>query len=105
MSYLLRVRSGPFQLQESWTLEEIEEAVHNSSYSFLLPLTEGIDLPRVFLSATRANAYRHGLPTKREQVTIPTEGNESYVQVIEDGELIGIGVWRDESLFPHKVFR
>ena len=105
MSYLLRVRSGPFHLQESWTLEEIEEAALDSSFSFLLPLTAGIDLPRVSLSAARANAFRHGLATKRELVNCLTEGNESYVQVIVDRELIGIGVWRDESLFPHKVFR
>ncbi|HEY8909622.1 MAG TPA: tRNA pseudouridine(55) synthase TruB [Desulfosporosinus sp.] len=104
MSYLLRVRSGPFQLQESWTLEEIEEEVRDSSYPFLLPLTAGIDLPKVLLSAARANAFRHGLPTKRELVNNPTEGNTSYVQVMENEELIGIGVWREESLFPHKVF-
>lgn len=124
MSNLLRVRSGPFKIQESWTLEEIEEAVRESNYAFLLPLTAGIDLPRVFLSAARANAFRHGLPTKRELVHVPTEGNSrsevrgsgfetkssvqtsniEHVQVIEDGELIGIGVWRGEDLFPHKVF-
>lgn len=124
MSNLLRVRSGPFKIQESWTLEEIEEAVRESTYAFLLPLTAGIDLPRVFLSAARANAFRHGLPTKRELVqtagfdvrgsSFETEPSvrrsnledriSSYVQVIEDGELIGIGVWREEGLFPHKVF-
>lgn len=129
MSNLLRVRSGPFKIQESWTLEEIEEAVRESTYAFLLPLTAGIDLPRVFLSAARAKAFRHGLPTKRELVYTPSEGNllfevqgssfetkssdrisnleprtSSYVQVIKDGELIGIGVWREEELFPHKVF-
>ena len=104
MSNLLRVRSGPFKIQDSWTLEEIEEAVSESTYAFLLPLTAGIDLPRVNLSAARANAFRHGLPTKRELVHTLTEGNEPYVQVIEDGELIGIGAWRGEDLFPHKVF-
>ncbi|MDR3599650.1 MAG: tRNA pseudouridine(55) synthase TruB [Desulfosporosinus sp.] len=129
MSYLLRVRSGPFKIQESWTLEEIEEAAREASYPFLLPLTVGIDLPQVFLSAVRANAFRHGLPTKRELVKVPPnswfEGrgssfetetgvrtsnigdrisNASYVQVMEDGELIGIGIWREDSLFPHKVF-
>lgn len=104
MSNLLRIRSGPFTIQESWTLEEIEAAVSESEYSFLLPLEAGIDLPRVYLSAVRANAFRHGLPTKRELVYTPTEGNEPYVQVLEDKELIGIGVWREESLFPHKVF-
>jgi len=104
MSNLLRVRSGPFKIQDSWTLEEIEEAVRESNYNFLLPLSAGINLPRVFLSADRANAFRHGLPTKRELVHTSTPGNEPYVQVIEDGQLIGIGAWREESLFPHKVF-
>ena len=105
MSNLLRVRSGPFRIQESWTLEEIEEAVHESNYDFLQPLSAGINLPRVFLSTDRANAFRHGLSTKQELVTISTQGNEPYVQVIEDGQLIGIGAWREGSLFPHKVFR
>ena len=104
MSSLLRVRSGPFRIQESWTLEEIEEAVSKSTYPFLLPLTAGIDLPQVSLSVERAKAFRHGLSTRRELVHTHTKGTEPYVQVIEDGELIGIGVWRGEDLFPHKVF-
>lgn len=117
MSNLLRVRSGPFKIHESWTLEEIEEAVGKSNYAFLLPLSAGIDLPRVVLPTARAKAFRNGLPTKRELVQITwfetgskvrTTNSEdqisNYVQVYEDGELIGIGVWRDESLFPHKVF-
>ena len=104
MSYLVRVRSGPFMIQESWTLEEIEEAVHDGNYSFILPLTAGIDLPRVFLAGARANAFRHGLPTRREQVKSSYKGNEPYVQVMENEELIGIGVWREEGLYPHKVF-
>ncbi|GAB6154517.1 tRNA pseudouridine(55) synthase TruB [Desulfosporosinus burensis] len=103
MSYLVRVRSGPFKIQESWTLEEIEEAIRLGNYAFLLPLTAGIDLPQVFLSAVRGNAFRHGLPTKRELVKSSSEGNEPFVQVIENGELIGIGIWREEGLFPHKV--
>ncbi|KJR48315.1 tRNA pseudouridine synthase B [Desulfosporosinus sp. I2] len=104
MSYLVRIRSGPFKIQESWSLEEIEEAANNGNYTFLLPLTAGIDLPQVVLSAVRGNAFRHGLPTKRELVKSLSIGNESYVQVIENGELIGIGIWREEGLYPHKVF-
>jgi len=128
MSNLLRVRSGPFKIEESWTLEEIEEAVSGSTFDFLLPLTDAIDLPRVNLSTVRANAFRHGLPTKREQIStitekksstefrgpwLETESNvrtsnleprtSSYVQVFEGDELIGIGVWREEEIFPHKV--
>ncbi|MDP4126217.1 MAG: tRNA pseudouridine(55) synthase TruB [Bacillota bacterium] len=104
MSYLLRVRSGPFKIHESWTLEEIEDAASKLTYSFLLPLTAGIELPRVILCTARANAFKHGLPTRREQINLSYEGHESYVQVIGDGELIGIGVLREQGLFPHKVF-
>ncbi|HZK55775.1 MAG TPA: tRNA pseudouridine(55) synthase TruB [Desulfosporosinus sp.] len=107
MSNLLRVRSGPFKIQESWTLEEIEEAVRESNYDFLLPLSAGINLPRVVLSTVRANAFRHGLSTKRDLVKLLNiedhRSNTPYVQVLEDGELIGIGAWREESLIPHKV--
>lgn len=103
MSYLLRVRSGPFKIQESWTLEEIEAATSSGDYSFLLPLTAGIDLPKVFLTTVRGKAFRHGLPTKRELIKSPIEGSGPYVQVIENGELIGIGIWRVEGLYPHKV--
>jgi tRNA pseudouridine55 synthase len=103
MSYLLRVRSGPFPIQESWTLEEIEKAAYNPSMPFLLPLTAGVDLPKVYLSAARAKAFRNGLSTKRELVKAPDKTPASMVQVIEGEVLIGIGVWREDSLFPHKV--
>ena len=104
MSYLVRIRSGPFKIHDSWSLEEIEEAANKGNFTFLLPLTAGIDLPQVVLSAVRGNAFRHGLPTKRELVKSLSKGNESYVQVIENGDLIGIGIWREEGLYPHKVF-
>lgn len=103
MSYLLRVRSGPFEIQDSWTLEEMEEAVLKSTFPFLLPLTAGVDLPKVYLSAARAHAFRNGLSTKRELVKTSGQALAPYVQVILGEELIGIGVWREDSLFPHKV--
>ncbi|MGC7870546.1 tRNA pseudouridine(55) synthase TruB [Desulfosporosinus sp. SYSU MS00001] len=103
MSYLLRVRSGPFEIQDSWTLEEIDETVQISPVPFLLPLTAGIDLPKVYLSAARANAFRNGLSTKRELVRTSDPISNSQVQVLEGELLIGIGVWRENSLFPYKV--
>lgn len=103
MSFLMRVRSGPFKIIESWTLEEIDEAINRSDFSFLLPLADGVNFPQVSLTPARAKAFRNGLPTKRECVKILSQGDEPYVQVIEGGKFIGIGVWREESLFPHKV--
>ncbi|AET70025.1 tRNA pseudouridine 55 synthase [Desulfosporosinus orientis DSM 765] len=104
MSYLVRVRSGPFKIQDSWTIEEIEKAFGDGNLAFLLPLSAGIDLPRATLPEFRAKAFRNGLPTKKEYVKVSGNYNASFVQVIEKGQLIGIGVWREESLYPHKVF-
>ena len=104
MSFLLRVRSGPFTLAESWTLEEIEEAVGKSVYDFLLPLSAGADLPQICLPTARAEAFRRGLPTNRGLVPDLPEGPPGgYVQVMEKETLLGIGVWREEGLFPYKV--
>ncbi|AFM42422.1 tRNA pseudouridine synthase B [Desulfosporosinus acidiphilus SJ4] len=103
MSFLLRVRSGPFEILSSWTLEEIEEVVQKDSFPFLLPLTTGIDLPKVYLTTARAKAFRNGLSTKRELVRTSSPVSDSQVQVLEGDMLIGIGMWRENSLVPYKV--
>jgi len=105
MSSLVRVRSGPFTLEESWTLAEIEEQVGQGNYEFLLPLTAGLDLPLVQLSTDRVEAFRHGLATRQGQVSpgVWTEGQA--VQVWSDEKCLGIATWRDEQLCPSKVFK
>ena len=104
MSYLLRVRSGPFEIQESWTLEEVEAAVRESTAPFLLPLSAGINLPEVYLSPERSRAFRSGLPTSREFVRALGQAlNSDVVQVFDGDELIGIGIWLEDALVPHKV--
>ena len=104
MSYLVRVRSGSFKIQDSWTLEEIEKAAGEGSFAFLLPLTAGVDLPQVILPEFRIKAFKNGLPTRKEFVQGSWDENAPYVQVMDNENLLGIGVWREESLYPHKVF-
>ncbi len=104
MSYLLRLRSGPFGILESWTLEEIELSLEQGSNSFLIPVKNCLELPKVTLFPERAKAFRNGLPTRVEQV-IGTPGAEgTLVQVLEGENLLGIGEWRENGLYPHKVF-
>lgn len=103
MSFLLRLRSGPFRLEDSWTLEEIATAVENSDFSFLRPLPEGLDLPSAGLSDVRGQAFLNGLATKGYQVEGEPQPDGTKVQVYSGGSFLGIGIWRDGSLIPHKV--
>lgn len=105
MSYLLRLRSGPFRIEDSWTLEEIETAVSGNDFSFLLPLNTGLDLRTIKLPYSRGNAFRNGLPTRIEQGLNFAIEEKAKFQVLAEDELIGIGEWRNGQLYPYKVFR
>lgn len=107
MSYLLRTRSGPFRIAESFTLEEIDRCLQLKSDSFLLPLSAGLELPRVELPAERVNAFKSGLSTYWQ----PENGNPvfvglkegDHVQVYAGEILLGIGIWQRGEIYPHKV--
>lgn len=103
MSFLLRLRSGPFQLEHSWTLEEITTAVENFDYSFLRPLPEGLELPLTNLPPVRGQAFLNGLSTKGHLVEGSLQSDGTIVQVCSAGSFLGIGVWRSGSLVPYKV--
>jgi len=103
MSYLLRTRSGPFTLATSWTLEELEAAQAVGDASFLLPLSSGLDLPLVTLPAERARAFCQGLATVASRIPGARVCEGELVQVSDGQNLLGIGVWREQQLRPHKV--
>lgn len=103
MSYLLRTRSGPFRLENSWTVEEIETAYEQGNMSFLMPLTVGLELPLVRIPYARVQAFRNGLPTGGGQTTTSGLAEETHVQVFAGEEFLGIGLVRQESVYPHKV--
>lgn len=103
MASLLRLRSGPFRIEESWTLENIKTAADNGSREFLLPVFSGLQLPVINLPAQRVEAFCRGLPTSAWQIGNIQLAGGTEVQVFAGGEFIGIGIWRDEELQPHKV--
>jgi tRNA pseudouridine55 synthase len=106
MSGLVRQRSGPFKLIDSVSLEVIQTKVEQEDFSFLIPLNRVLDLPRVTISQERVQAFRNGLSTSEGQVETAKntikEGTE--VQVFNEDTFLGIGVWKEQALYPHKVF-
>lgn len=104
MSKLVRLRSGPFRLEESWTLEQISEAIMNGRDDFLISMDRVLDLPRIELTPERAEAFRHGLPTSQRGLSGAMLPESGQVQVFMGNEFIGIGKCNDQSLYPYKVF-
>lgn len=104
MSKLVRLRSGPFRLEESWTFEQITKAIEEGKDDFLIPVNRVLDLPRIYLTPERAQAFRHGLPTSQRGLFEQNLPESGQVQVFIENEFIGIGKCNDQSLYPYKVF-
>lgn len=105
MSYLIRTRSGPFLLEDSWTLEEIEEQISVDKHEFLLPSTAGLELPIVRLPLERSAAFMQGLSTRERQVLGGEYVEGQTVQVWSDEKCLGVAIWRDHQLWPSKVLK
>lgn len=61
LSFLSRVRSGPFELNDGFTLEDIADMVKRGDMSFLLPMTKALpDWAQVKVSPLAERRVRHG---------------------------------------------
>lgn len=103
MSFLLRLGTGPFTIQESKTLEEIEACLNKGDLSFVTSPQWGLALPRVHLHPIRLKPFINGLSTSENMVEREDSSEESIVQVYCNQNFIGIGVWKDGNLCPYKV--
>lgn len=98
LSFLLRMRAGDFCLQDSCTLEELEELGEEA----LLPPERYLShIPRYELPESRVKPFCNGLPTGER------EERPALLQVWSGGEFLGIGRYDREakSVFPVKVYR
>lgn len=102
LSFLVRTRSGPYTLEESWTFEELREAARRGASSeFLLPPESGVpDLTRIDLSPDDDTKIRHGqaieaaddfLPGTEARLHGPRGG---LVAIARCEERLGRKVWQ-----------
>jgi tRNA pseudouridine55 synthase len=107
---LIRTRSGPFTLDQSFTLEELEVAAREQRLSELLhPADEALaDWRRATLDEEGERRVRNGqtLSLPPESITAGTAEREMLRAYASDGHFLGILQWDDsESVWrPHKVF-
>lgn len=100
---LRRVWSGPFDLEDSVTYDQIETLARTPELdALLLPLDVGLtDLPVALLSAEGATRLRNGNPG----TVLSTEaefGDTCWGQ--HNGEPVAVGQFRAGKLHPERVF-
>jgi tRNA pseudouridine55 synthase len=107
---LIRTRSGPFTLDQSVTLEELEAALAGDDWRRLLhPADEALaDWGAVTLDEEGERRLRTGqtLSLEPPSVIAGTDGQALLRAYTTDGHFLGILRWdREESTWrPHKVF-
>ena len=104
MSYLLRTRSGPFDLAEAITLEEATEAFQKETFNSLLkPLDYVLQaLSLLVVDQDLAQRFQHGQPLADPE-ELWAEGE--LVRVYAPGNIfIGLGQKLKAQIWPQKVF-
>lgn len=100
---LRRVWSGPFDLKEAVTLEQIEDLARTPEIdSLLLPLETGLqDLPELRCSAESLARLRNGNPAEVIGSGVDF-GDTAWVS--HDGVPVAVGEYRGGKLHPSRVF-
>ncbi|MCC6749613.1 MAG: tRNA pseudouridine(55) synthase TruB [Deltaproteobacteria bacterium] len=95
---LRRVRSGGFDLSRAVPLEGLAER-HRRGELPWVSMDEALSaLPAVEVTPEAADKLRHGQP-------VAAEPQPGLVRVRLGGELVALGVFRGEGLWPQRVFR
>lgn len=99
LSFLSRVRSGPFTFDNAYTLESITDMVEDGDTSFLLPMTAALpDWPQVKVSPLAENRIRHGnFIRPSDLLDVPQELHiDDQVFLLDlEGNVLALGQVRD----------
>ncbi|WP_227766593.1 tRNA pseudouridine(55) synthase TruB [Zhaonella formicivorans] len=96
MSYLLRTASGPFRVEDAWTLEEITKACAKQDFSFLLPPETGItNLPKAIVQESDVRLALNGVKISNNSLLDFPENLQTEELVTlwsPDKKLLAIGI-------------
>lgn len=84
LSKLLRERSGPFQVEQSSTLEVMKEAGKEKLCSFLLPLPASLKMQTLGCQRDQARKIAHGQVLDSADFSSQTLEDEFYIASLDD---------------------
>lgn len=101
---LRRIWSGPFDLEDAITLDEVERLARSPELdAHLLPLSVGLtDLPELPTTVEGAARLRNGNPGMVISADA-TFGDMAWASF--EGEPVAVGVYKAGELHPNRVFR
>ncbi len=92
LAELRRTRAGKFELANSVTIDELQDAEEPKSY--LIPMEEAVShIPSLVLNADRAAKTLNGLSSRIFDLEF--KSGEAIQMVNEDGEIIAIGFYNE----------
>ncbi len=101
MSGLIRTRSGRFFIENSVTLEEVEERVGQGKTDFILSVSDALpEYPKIVVAERNAWRIRNGIPAEVEGL----DEGKSYCVYDERGELLSISTQTSGVLKMTKSF-
>ncbi|GAA6188788.1 tRNA pseudouridine(55) synthase TruB [Litorivita sp. NS0012-18] len=103
VEWLRRVWSGPFDVEDAISMEQIEDLAKTPQIdAHLLPLEEGLaDLPEVKTTEGGAAKLRNGNPGM-VIVSDVEYGDECWASL--NGEAVAVGIYKAGELHPSRVF-
>ena len=104
MCYLMRNQSGIYRIEDAIRLDALEASDNPEQY--LRPMSEALkDIPAAVVNdETVKMRLQNGLSQKIQFSQSLEQDQLAWVKD-EEGHLLAIGKWRDESFYPHKVFK
>ncbi|MDZ4833829.1 MAG: tRNA pseudouridine(55) synthase TruB [Candidatus Melainabacteria bacterium] len=84
LSKLLRERSGPFQVEQSQTLDSLKDAGKENFAGFLLPLAQSLRMTTIDCDSEFARKLAHGQVLDGASVTSQTLEEEFYIASLDD---------------------
>lgn len=101
---LRRLWSGPFDLEDAVTLEDVENLAHTPEIdNILLPLETGLtDLPELPATAEGAQRLANGNPG---MVIAPSAEYGDLAWASHQGRPVAVGIYKAGELHPTRVFR
>ena len=104
MCYLMRNQSGIYRIEDAIRLDALEASENPEQY--LNPMVDALkDLPAAVVSDEVVKMrLQNGLSQKINFASDLQPGQLAWVKD-EQGNLLAIGNWQDESFQPHKVFK
>lgn len=95
MSFLVRTASGPFNLEDTFSLEEIQASFEQGKLDFLLPMGIMVEhLPRVELKPSALKYIKDGTAVNSQYFSVQEEVEDnSLVRLQHDEQLVGVAVY------------